>query len=203
MNGIEFAEALIPMFVAADPLGLLPHLWALTEEKDDAFRRTVAVESFFYALGLGLVFAVAGVHVFRVLGITTDDFRVGGGIVFLVMAIRVIIGAGRAGAGTDHHDEVDTSISVVPLATPGIVGPAVIANIVLLSQTHGVLYAMAVFATIATGTAVLLYFSGTIRRLIGDKMMKAVSKVFAILMVGIAVMFIRVGIEGILRSQGA
>ncbi len=194
---LDFLEALIPMFVACDPLGLIPKLWALTEKKDDHFRKIVAKESYFVSLGLGFLFALAGMYVFRILGITIDDFRIGGGIVFLIMAIRVILGTD----GGEHSQVEDTSISVVPIATPGMVGPAVIANIVLLSQQKGLLFSMGVFGVVATLTAILLFFSGGIHRIVGNKAVKAVSKIFAILMVGIAVMFIRVGIEGILKSQ--
>jgi multiple antibiotic resistance protein len=195
---LGFIEALIPMFVVCDPFGLVPQLWALTEGQGEHFRKRVAIESCLASLVLGFVFALAGVQVFRVIGITTDDFRIGGGIVFLIMAVRMILGTKGDSLSSSSND---TSISIVPLATPLIVGPAVIANIVLLTQRKGLLFAMGVFTTVLTITAIFLFFSGDIRRVIGEKVGKAVSKIFAILMVGIAVMFIRVGIEGLLRSR--
>ncbi len=193
-----FIEALIPMFVACDPLGLVPQFWALTERKDEKSRRMIALESCAVALLLGFIFAVAGIQVFNALGITVDDFRIGGGIVFLIIAIRIVLGVSEKSEGALPDDN---SISVVPIATPSIVGPAVIANIVMLTQQRGLAVSMGVFTTITLMTLGILFFSTAVRRIVGEKVVKAVSRIFAIMMVGIAVMFIRLGLQGMLMGR--
>jgi multiple antibiotic resistance protein len=87
------------------------------------------------AFGVGLVFVAIGKAVFSLLGIQVADFLVAGGIISLILAIRYLI-TGK----TPETDDVSTSgiIGVVPLVTPLVVGPAVLAALLMLTGRHHV-----------------------------------------------------------------
>jgi multiple antibiotic resistance protein len=139
---------------------------------------------------------LAGLWIFQAMGMTLADFKVGGGVVFMIIAIRIILGV-----EDERPKATDLPlVGVVPLATPAIVGPAVIANVVLLSQQQSVLFSLAVFFANLLFTMLLLYNAPAIEKLIGQKGTLAISKVFAILLVGLAVMFIRQGVYEIVTQ---
>jgi len=126
-----FLFAFLPLFVAIDVIGVLPMFLALTERLDPVARRRLAGEAAATAFGISVVFLIAGDFVFTFLGITASDFRVGGGILLLVFAVRDLLAVERAPA------DVDESLGVVPLGTPLIMGPAALTTIVILVDAVG------------------------------------------------------------------
>ena len=191
----DFLIQLIPMFVATDPFALVPTFLMLTDGLDTKARRRVVFHTLVTGVSLGTLFAVAGLGLFHIVGMTVADFRIGGGLVFLVVSIRTILGVHDEKAGNG-----DKTVGVVPLATPGIVGPAVISNIVLLSQRFSVGFALSVFLVNLFFAILLLWFASGIEKLIGRGGIQAVSKVIAMLLVGIAVSYIRSGIVEIVSA---
>ena len=86
-----FLLAFIPLFVAIDVFGVLPLFVALTEGMDDQQRTKLTAQATFTAFVISVVFLVAGKILFSFLGITESDFRVGGGIVLLVLAVNDLL----------------------------------------------------------------------------------------------------------------
>lgn len=185
----DFFIQLFPMFVATDPFGLVPTFLMLTEHQSPKQRRRTVIQTFLAAAILGTLFAIAGLGLFHLVGMTIADFRVGGGLVFLIVSIRTILNVHQQ----DDEPE-DATAGIVPLATPGIVGPAVISNIVLLAQRFGVVFALGVFFVNLVFAVFLLWYASGIERIVGRGGLQALSKVIAMLLVGIAVSYIRMGI---------
>ena len=69
-----FFLAFIPIFVAVDPIGLLPIFIAFTTGLDPRVKRKVLLESILTALCLAVGFIFLGKAVFKLLGITMGDF---------------------------------------------------------------------------------------------------------------------------------
>jgi multiple antibiotic resistance protein len=89
---------------------------------------------------------------------------------------------------------------VVPIGIPLIIGPAALTTILILVDTHGY------FATIVSLLLNLLIvwvifrYSDFVIKMMGEAGSKAVAKVAALFMAGIAVMMIRVGLSGMIKS---
>ena len=78
-----------------------------------------------------VLFAVGGTAALKLLGISVDAFKIGGGILLFILAIEMVF-ARESGVrsitqveGEETHHRVD--ISVFPLAFPMIAGPGAIA----------------------------------------------------------------------------
>ena len=80
-----------PLFVAIDALGVVPIFLAMTAGRDDRTRRRLARQATLSALGVAILFLLVGKWVFAYMGITKDDFRIGGGVVLLVMAVNDLL----------------------------------------------------------------------------------------------------------------
>jgi multiple antibiotic resistance protein len=120
----------VPLFVAMDPVGNLPIFLALTQEIEPRHRRHAVHLATLTALGVGLAFVAIGKAIFLLLGIDVADFLMAGGIILLILAIRYLIN----GKVVETEDlSASETVGVVPLGTPLVVGPAVLASLLSLT----------------------------------------------------------------------
>jgi len=185
--------AFIPVFVAIDILGALPVFISLTVDMDAKAKKRLIVEATLTAGAVALVFLVLGKLIFSFLGITENDFRIGGGIVLLVLSVYELLFA------TDTQRHPGTSVGVVPIGIPLIMGPAALTSIIIVVDNYG--YWMSMISLVANLLIVWLVFrhSEFIMRVMGVAGSRAFAKVASLFMAAIAVMMIRVGIQNILR----
>jgi multiple antibiotic resistance protein len=188
-----FLLAFIPLFVAIDVLGLLPIFVSMTEGMTPARRRRLISQATFTALGVGIGFLFTGKALFHFLGITVNDFRIGGGIVLLVLSVRDLI------FPDDESRVAGEDVGIVPIGIPLIIGPAVLTTILILVDTHGVM--ATIIALIVNLVIVWIAFrqSQVIVRLMGAAGAKGFAKVASLFLAAIAVMMIRMGISDTVR----
>jgi multiple antibiotic resistance protein len=184
----------IPLFVAIDILGVVPVFLSLTERMNQTERRSLITQATLTALAVSVVFLFGGRVIFNFLGITENDFRVGGGIVLLVLAVSDLL------FPPSRQRRPETSVGIVPIGIPLIIGPAALTTILILVDTHG--YVVTIISLLLNLIIVWFVFrySELVLKLLGDGGSKAVAKVAALFMAGIAVMMIRVGLSGMIRN---
>jgi multiple antibiotic resistance protein len=190
-----FVLSFIPLFVAIDVLGLVPIFLSLTGKMKPQEKKKLITDATLTALAVSLVFLFGGRMIFNFLGITENDFRVGGGIVLLVLAIVELIFAG------EENRTPQTSVGVVPIGIPLIIGPAVLTTLLIVVDAYG--YLAAVIALLANLFLVWLIFrnSNLIIRIMGEAGSKAFAKVAALFMAAIAIMMIRVGLTAMISTK--
>jgi multiple antibiotic resistance protein len=129
---------------------------------------------------------------FSFLGITESDFRVGGGIVLLVLAVNDLL------FSKERKRDLGDSVGVVPIGIPLIMGPAALTTIIILVDSYGYLWTIA--SLLANMLFVLVVFlqANTVARFMGNAGSRAVAKVAALFLAGIAVMMIRSGITAMI-----
>jgi multiple antibiotic resistance protein len=189
-----FLLAFIPLFVAIDVLGVLPLFVGLTQGLDERRRRILTAEATVTALLVSILFLAAGKLVFSFLGITESDFRVGGGIVLLVLSVNDLLFAKDA-----KRDPVG-SVGVVPIGIPLIMGPAALATVIILVDAYGYLWTIASLAGNMVIVWVVFRQAKWITGVIGQAGSRAVGKVAALLLAGFAVMMVRSGIMDMIRN---
>jgi multiple antibiotic resistance protein len=190
----DFLSAFIPLFVAVDVIGLLPIFVTLTHGLNEKKRTRIVVESIVTAFCLTAGFIFLGKAVFRFLNITMGDFLVAGGALLFVIAILDIINTSK------EKRPAYSEPGAVPIGTPLIAGPAVLATSLLMQGEYGVgVTFLAVLANMALA-GLVLYFSGALMKIFGNTGSRAMSKVVSILLAAIAVMMVRKGIYGIVAG---
>jgi len=187
-----FLLAFIPIFVAMDVLGVLPLFISMTDGMGEPKRRRLLNHASFTALAVGIIFLFAGKALFRFLGITVDDFRIGGGIVLLVLAVRDLIFSDED--SRTAGDEVGEGVGVVPIGIPLIMGPAVLTTLLILVDSVG--YGITITALVMNLAIVWMAFrySAVIVRLLGAAGAKGFAKIACLFLAAIAVMMIRQGV---------
>jgi len=183
----------IPLFVAMDVFAVLPIFLSVTSDIEEESRKTVVRHSIITALVVSLVFVAVGEVVFRILGITVDDFKIAGGLVLLVIAVLDLVRYGG------ERRKVEDAVGVVPIGVPLIVGPAVLTTLIVLIDHYGIF--PTVISLILNLGIIWISFvkADDITRVIGKNGIIALSKVMAILLASIAVMMIRLGVENLIK----
>ncbi len=185
----------IPLFVAIDVFVVLPIFISMTEDMPKTKRKLIIRDSILTALIVSLVFVAMGEAIFRILGITADDFKIAGGLVLLVFAVLDLI------KHSEERRRPTGKLGVVPIGVPLIVGPAVLTTLLVLVDHYGVL--STVISLVLNMIVVWLSFINAQRivNLFGKGGITAISKVMALLLASIAIMMIRLGIENILAGH--
>lgn len=195
---LEILKALpntfIPLFVAMDIFVVLPIFISVTNNMTESKRSAVVRQSIVTALAVSMVFVVIGRAVFRILGITVDDFKIAGGLILLVIAILDLI------RHSEDRRRPHETIGVVPIGVPLIIGPAVLTTLIVLISNYGLIP-----TTISLILNLLIVWISFVKaheiiKLFGKNGIAAISKVMALLLAAIAVMMVRLGLEGIISK---
>ena len=182
--------AMIPIFVAIDAIGLVPMFIALTEGRDEPDKRRIIIQSLMTATALAVTFILGGKAVFGYLGIELGDFMIAGGVILFCIALTDIL------RPTRPHQIPDTYLGTVPLGTPLIARPALLATSLVVLDEHGMAATLiAVIANLLLA-GVVFSLSSFLIRLLGVAGTKALSKVISLLLAAYAVMLIRRGLDG-------
>ncbi|MGB1189656.1 MAG: MarC family protein, partial [Pseudomonadales bacterium] len=85
-----FLENLILIFVAIDPIGLLPIFAPFTQGLSKSEVRRLTLQSGFTALCVLLAFWLFGSTVLHYMGISIDSFKIIGGLFLIVIAYQML-----------------------------------------------------------------------------------------------------------------
>lgn len=191
----KLINTFIPVFVAIDIFVVLPLFISLTDGMSRAKRRAAARDSIVTAAVVSLAFIGLGEMIFRTLGITSNDFKIAGGLILLVFAVLDVVthgGERRTPPGTT---------GVVPIGVPLIVGPAVLTTLLVLVDHYGLFATLVSLILNLIVVHVSFMNAERVIRFMGRGGIAALSKIMAILLGSIAVMMIRIGVENILSSS--
>ncbi|MCH7553195.1 MAG: MarC family protein [Chloroflexi bacterium] len=188
--GKEFLLAFLPLFVAIDPLGNLPIVLGVTKEMNLRQRLRVINIAIATALVLGLAFLFLGKALLRFLDIEVEHFAIAGGLVLLVVSIRELIGVGFV-----EMDAEQEMMAVVPIGTPLLAGPAVLASLLLLNDQYSEGVVVPAFLSNMFVAFVIFGLGNVVAGVLGKGGLRAISKVAALLLSAIAVRLIVVGID--------
>jgi len=193
----QFVLIFVPLFVAIDAIGNLPFVISLGEGMPPADKRKMLNMATVTAAIVGLAFLFLGRLILDALSISIGSFAIAGGIVLLVISLKLIM--------TGHFVDVvkEEMMAVVPIGTPLTVGPATITTLLLLANDYPLYMVMLGFALNIFIVWVSFLFSDRIAGILGLGGIKAVSKVFSLLLAAIAVSMIIKGLDflGIINLQ--
>ena len=191
--------AFLPLFVAVNIPGILPLFIGMTEGMTTPDRQRLLVRALLAALSLAVLMLFAGELIFRTLGISVDDLRVGGGLILLVISVSDLAFGDLKRRRTDADDDDQTpEVGPVPLGIPLIIGPGAITTILVAQGQYS--YAPTLLSIVANLALVFVAFTfgPALMRLVGPSASKAVAKVASLFLAAIAVAMIRAGIAGML-----
>jgi len=187
----------IPLFVAIDPIGVMPMYLSLTRGLDNNDRKKVVRDSILTACVLGVIFVLAGKFIFRILGITVSDFAIAGGLLLFIFSILDLLKEENPEARKATH----SSLGIFPIGTPLIVGPAVLTTLIILVDTQGFIATLIAFGANLIILGVVLYKANIILSFLGEGGARGFAKVMSILLAAIGIMMVRRGIMELMSGS--
>jgi len=117
----------VAVFVLADALGNAPIFLILTKGMESPQRNAVVDRASLVATGVLLVFAFVGQALLDYLHISTGSLEVAGGLLLLLIALRMLEGDIETPVVDQGRD-----IAITPLALPLLAGPGTLTTVMLL-----------------------------------------------------------------------
>ena len=201
------------LFALLNPLGMLPVFIGYSAGMSIGVQRWLALFVSLTVLGLMLLFLLTGTAILDFFGITLDSFRVAGGILLLLIGITIVTGD-PAKAAKDLVVEAEVSALseaesvyrqiVVPFAMPLLVGPGVIANLILYASEARTIKSntlslglVGVTVGISLLTLVILLLGRVLRRLLGDIGLSIATRILGLLVASIGIQFVITGLSNV------
>ncbi len=200
----EYLKIFIGIIAILNPLGAVPLYLSLTAHHSEQDKKDVALTA---AKGAAVILLVAlffGELILGFFGISIHSFRVGGGILILLMAISMLHAKTSEAKNTEAERQEASrreSVAIVPLAMPMLAGPGAISSIILYGERaegwqHYALISAEIMAVGAL-VAILLRLSGKIARKLGQTGMNIITRVMGLMLAAIAIEFISLGLKGL------
>ncbi len=189
----DFVSALILLLLVLDPLGSLPVFIPIMRTVPRERRVRVAVREVAIAFAVLAVFMVAGEAFLGLMRLSERSLEVAGGVILLLIAIRMIFGAEGGVYGVPEGREP----MIFPLAVPLLAGPSAMATVLLLAsrQPERMTHWVGALAVAMLVSGAVLVLCDRIRHWIGDSMVAALEKLMGLVLTAIAVEMILAGLK--------
>ncbi|ASW57388.1 MarC family protein [Plantactinospora sp. KBS50] len=185
-----FGEVFLTLLVITDPPGMMPIFLALTGPLPARERNRAAWQAVALALGVIVVFAVAGQTLLAYLHVSLPALQAAGGLLLVLVALELLTGK----ADDPEQQSATANIALVPLGTPLLAGPGAIVATMLFVQRAGgpVDYLQIGAAIVAVMVTVwlVLRFSGVIVKVLRPGGIEVLTRIAGLLLAAIAVQLI-------------
>ncbi len=200
----EYLKIFISLLAIVNPFGAIPLFISMTASENNRERRKT---SNLVTLSVTIILLVAlffGELLLRFFGITIDSFRVGGGILILLMAIAML--HAKTSPVRQTEEEADESIekesvAIVPLAMPLLAGPGAISTVILSAhKSAGIAHYMMIALGICLLSLVIwgvLRLSPWIAGRISATGINIFTRIMGLILAAIAIEVIANGMKGL------
>ena len=179
-------------FTLTNPLGTMPVFLTMTNGMSDDERKTIVRRATIVSFITLMVFTFSGQFLFKFFGISTNGFRIAGGIIIFTIGFDML--QARYSKAKLKDEEVKTyvnDISVTPLAIPMLCGPGAIANGIMLMEDANTLIKkillVSVIASVYFITFLILRASTRLNKYMGDTGNNVMMRLMGLILMVIAV----------------
>ena len=213
MDALTFAWGnFVKLFFLFCPFFVLNMFLSLTEGASRLRKRRVALKTTRVVVVVAAICYFAGNGFLTLFGLDIDGFRVGAGILLMLMAQDLALGHETPTASA--HPRSVEDIVVVPLSIPIIMGPACVSPIIIIgaeafnatfkAHTMGVGTFVCgfmgfVLAIVALGA--ILFFAEALERIFGKNVIRIFSKVSGVILMAMAAQMIAKGFFAYLSTS--
>lgn len=193
-----FFSALLLMFLMADPLGNIPVFISTLKQVAPERRSKIILRECLIAALVLAIFAFGGKAFLDALGLSQAALSIGGGLIVLLMAIRMVFPSKEGVFGEAPGGEP----FIVPLAIPAIAGPSTLATILLLvgHDPDRMLEWLTVVLLTCLISAVILVFAERVQALVGERTTAAFERLMGLILATMAVQMFLTGITQFIQT---
>ncbi len=186
----------LSLFFVINVLGNIPLFVGLLSKYPPPRQRIILMREFFFALIILLLFNFFGAKIFHILGISQPVLGMAGGILLLLIAIKMIF-PNHEQAPPPSHEPM-----LVPLATPIIAGPGSITAVMLFSSRmeNPLKMSIIIIATMAL-SAIIGLLASVFKYALGEKGLLAIERLGGMIIALISIQMFASGAVGFVKTS--
>ena len=199
-----FIENFILIFVAIDPVGLLPIFAPFTKGLTKSEVMQLTLRSGFTAFFVLLAFWCFGSTILYYMGISIDSFKIIGGLFLFVISYQMLFEQ-RQDQRQDTmdkamRDKALSSLATFPIAIPLISGPGAIAITMLMQEKIDAsleqqIVGFSPIVTVLVMAAASLWLSSKVAKALPASVIGAIQRIFGLLLGALAIELVIDGIK--------
>lgn len=201
-----FLENFVLIFVAIDPITILPIFATFTQGLNRKDLITLCLRSTLTAFGILLIFWLFGSALLQLMGININSFRIVGGMFLMIIAYQMVFEQRQKRREETVEEAMDdeelSSLATFPIAIPLMAGPGAITLVMLLSEKSGnsienQIIGFSPIIIVLFLNAISLWASGKIAKRLPTSISSALQRTFGLLLGALAIEFV---IEGLRQT---
>ena len=199
----QLLENTILLFVAVDPIALVPIFASLTQGLNKEDIRKIYIQATVVSFFILSLFYLFGTATLDVMGISMSSFKIIGGLFLVAIAFQMVLEQRQTRrqntAEVALDDESIQSLAIFPLAIPLIAGPGAMTTALLIAETNSndpkeMLINFAPILIIIILVAFAMWLSASLSKKVGPTIIIVIQKIFGILLGALAIEFVVAGI---------
>ena len=199
----QLLENTILLFVAVDPIALVPIFVSLTQGLNKEDIRKIYIQATVVSFFILSLFYIFGTAILDVMGISMSSFKIIGGLFLVAIAFQMVLEQRQTRrqntAEVALDDESIQSLAIFPLAIPLIAGPGAMTSALLIAETNSndpkeMLINFAPILIIIILVAFAMWLSASLSKKVGPTIIIVIQKIFGILLGALAIEFVVAGI---------
>ena len=199
----QLLENTILLFVAVDPIALIPIFASLTKGLKIQEIKKIYIQATFVSLIILSLFWLFGETVLNLMGISMSSFRIIGGLFLIAIAFQMVFeqrqDRRQNTAEVAMDDSSIQSIAIFPLSIPLIAGPGAMTAALLLAENRTyepvdfILNFLPILVVVLMA-GIAMWLSAQLSKRLGPTIITVVEKIFGILLGALAIEFVVAGI---------
>jgi MarC family membrane protein len=194
----SFFQTFILLLLVTDPFGNVPLFVTALRDVPPARRPRIVLRECAIAFLLLLIFMFFGRHFLAALQLTDISLRIGGSVILLIIAIRMIFPHPDGVLGRSKGGEP----FIVPLAIPALAGPSALATVLLFTSNNVEEVMVHVAALAAVGVVWLAVFLAAerLQKALGEQVMTAFERLMGLILTAMSVEMLLGGIRSFVKT---
>lgn len=197
MDG-TFLSAVVLLLLVCDPFGNIPIFISALRDVPKERRRFIILRECVIAFLVLTLFVFVGEPFLKLVGLSSVSLQLGGGVVLMLVAIRMVFPSKEGVYGAPPGGEP----FIVPLAVPALAGPSALATVLLLvsrDPARTAQWVAAIGVTLAL-SALVLAFAEQLQRWLGERVTVAFERLMGLILAAVAVELMLRGIRGYIAT---
>ena len=199
----QVLENTILLFVAVDPIALVPIFASLTQGLSKKDIKRIYIQATIVSFFILALFYLFGTSVLDLMGISMSSFKIIGGLFLIAIAFQMVLEQRQTRrqntAEVALDDESVQSLAIFPLAIPLIAGPGAMTTALLIAESNSsdptqVLINFLPILIIVILVAFAMWLSASLSAKVGPTIIIVVQKIFGILLGALAIEFVVAGV---------
>ncbi len=205
----DYIKMFVGILSIVNPLGAIPLFLSTTQSQPLKFKNKIANIS---ALTVGMTLLLSawlGQIILAFFGIGVPAFRVGGGILILLMAISMLQARQSLARHTPAEDEEAQNkeeVGVVPLGIPLMAGPGAITLVIVEAHQHPGVMNMGILSLVITTVALSVWIVFRLTARFGNKLSQTEinigTRLMGLILAAIAIEFMAKGLIDLFPGLG-